>query len=767
MKFRVNTLSGLIFALVYGYAYAQNQTSTVAAASQESASASQPAQAGDAIQTLDATIVSATRTARMTDETPGATYVVTQEQMQARNLKTLDEALNTIPGAFSSRSKGMLDTSAAISLRGMPNSASASRTLVMVDGMPINSGYTGGVNFAGLNGNDFSRVEVALGAAASLYGNNAMGGVVNYVSQMPQNREFKFKLGYGGALHSDTAMQNLKRLYVSYGDKFDSGLSLFTSFSMADTNGYRATLAQMRTRPAGTTGGYASTTTSGAPQYVVGEAGTNKWRENNVTLRAALDLPNNGQWRIGFNRNQYENSYGAPITYLRNAATGRKVFPNSTAANFPAGNSYHYNYLAPGKSVSELFQSSLETGIGSGRLRANLGLLRSNTNWYVNPPRSGNPLSEYANGAAGSMSSRPHRAIYGDVQYTFSPATKHVVVVGASVRDEKVDISNYRLRDWRNIDSKIRNTELRGGKTRSVGLFIQDEIAVTDKFTATVGLRWDKWKTSNGYYDLDGTGTLSPMVNLPSYSQSAFSPKLGLHYRLNEKASLRASVGKAFRTPTPFELYGSFSNTTPPYIFNPNLKPETAITWDIGADLRPWEGAEIKSTLYFNQLRNMIYTRSYPSYRRRENLGKARGYGLEIDYRQKIGNHWTLLASTTLNNTRIQENITAPETVGKRFVDVPKVTANLGLEWKQGSWSASGWLHHVSKRYGNERNSDIVNGVTGSRDPYTIVNLKGAYQISKNLKISLAIDNAFNRKYFSGVYRAPSRSYFVELAGEF
>ena len=55
----------------------------------------------------------------------------------------------------------------------------------------------------------------------------------------------------------------------------------------------------------------------------------------------------------------------------------------------------------------------------------------------------------------------------------------------------------------------------------------------------------------------------------------------------------------------------------------------------------------------------------------------------------------------------------------------------------------------------------------GSRDPYTIVNLKGAYRINKNLKVSLAVDNAFNRKYFSGVYRAPSRSYFLEVAGAF
>ena len=770
MKFRLNKLTFLLATCVYGVSFSQAESVPAAAAAPAQAASgttATPAHTAATGNKLEATVVTATRTARMTDETPGATYVVTQDQMQSRNLKTLDEAVNNIPGVFSTRSKGMMDTSAAISLRGMPNSASASRTLVMIDGMPINSGYTGGVNFAGINGSDFSRVEVALGAAASLYGNSAMGGVVNYVSQMPQEREFTYKLGYGSSLDSETAMQNLKRVYVSYGDKLANVLSLFASFSGADTDGYRTTLAQMKTRPAGTVGGYASTTVTGAPQYVVGEAGTNQWREGSVTLRAALDLPNNGQWRLGFSRNQYENEYGAPITYLRNASTGAEVFPNSTSGNFPAGSSYHYNYLGPGKSVTDLFQSSLETAAGPGRLRANVGLLRSHTNWYVNPPRGGNPLNEYLNGAAGSMSSRPNRTIYGDVQYTFSPLDKHVVVAGASIRNEKVDISNYSLSDWRNIDSKISNTEFRGGKTRSIGLFIQDEIAVTDAFTVTAGLRWDTWKTSGGYYDLDGAGITKPMVRLPSYSQSAISPKLGLHYRVNDAVSLRSSVGKAFRTPTPFELYGSFSGTTPPYVFNPDLKPETAITWDIGADLRPWAWAELKPTLYLNQLRDMIYTRTYATEKRRENLGRARGYGLEIDFRQKIGSNWTLLASAALNRTRIQENITAPTTVGNQFADVPKTTANLGLEWNSGPWSASGWLHHASKRFGSEKNDDVVNEVMGSRDPYTIVNLKGAYRINKNLKVSLAVDNAFNRKYFSGVYRAPSRSYFLEVAGAF
>ena len=50
----------------------------------------------------------------------------------------MDEAINTIPGVLSTRGKGMMDRMSAITLRGIPGQ---SRTLVMLDGITINSPY--------------------------------------------------------------------------------------------------------------------------------------------------------------------------------------------------------------------------------------------------------------------------------------------------------------------------------------------------------------------------------------------------------------------------------------------------------------------------------------------------------------------------------------------------------------------------------------------------------------------------------------------------
>ena len=419
-----------------------------------------------------------------------------------------------------------------------------------------------------------------------------------------------------------------------------------------------------------------------------------------------------------------------------------------------------------GKGVSNLFYGSLETAMGDGRLRANIGINRSKPDWYTLP---GSGLGTTRNGGPGTMSERPSRMLYADAQYTFSPSSQHVVVVGASLRADKAETTDYDLSDWRSEKAKDKVTRTSSGKTRAIGLFVQDEITVTDQLTASLGLRWDHWRTSDGEIDEDGVGSKLPQ-RFAARSHSAWSPKLGLRYRINDRVALRSSLGKAFRAPNVYELYRNWSSGTTVYRPNPNLKPETGISWDIGADFRPWQGAEVKTTFFYNRLKNMIYRQRVGAgvlnVQEYLNVGRGRSYGLELDLRQQIGNDWTLLANAAYNNTRIQKHAN-PELVGKKFMYVPKYTANLGVEWKHGNWEASGWLRHASKRYTFDDNSDVVSGVPGSQDRYTLVDLKAGYQINKNLKASVSVDNLFNKKYYGGTYRAPGRSYFVELTGTF
>ena len=150
------------------------------------------------VQTKDETkleeiVVTATRTEKDIESAPGDVHVVTKKDIEKRNIKTIDESLNTTPGVFNRRGKGLMDTLANISLRGIPG---ANRTLIMRDGIPLNSAYTGDVTW-GMSSDDVERIEIVEGPFSSLYGGYAMGGVVNIITKMPEQREFTLKSGYG------------------------------------------------------------------------------------------------------------------------------------------------------------------------------------------------------------------------------------------------------------------------------------------------------------------------------------------------------------------------------------------------------------------------------------------------------------------------------------------------------------------------------------------------------------------------------------------
>ncbi|HAN03814.1 MAG TPA: TonB-dependent receptor, partial [Elusimicrobia bacterium] len=116
---------------------------------------------------------------------PGSVSVVARQDLEAKTVQSADQALNALPGVFNRRGKGLMDTSSAVTLRGVPEQK---RTLVLFDGVPMNDAYTGVVSFGGMQADDIERVEVGRGPFSGLYGGNAMGGVVNFVPRRPLKR---------------------------------------------------------------------------------------------------------------------------------------------------------------------------------------------------------------------------------------------------------------------------------------------------------------------------------------------------------------------------------------------------------------------------------------------------------------------------------------------------------------------------------------------------------------------------------------------------
>ncbi|PMP66845.1 MAG: TonB-dependent receptor, partial [Thermodesulfobacterium geofontis] len=121
---------------------------------------------------LPEVVVTATRTEIPVEAAPASVNVVTKEKIEMKKPKTIDEALNDISGVMVRRGKGLMDTLAFITLRGIPEQK---RTLLMLDGITLNNPYFGGVKLGGFFPEDLEKVEVVKGPFSSLWGGYAMG----------------------------------------------------------------------------------------------------------------------------------------------------------------------------------------------------------------------------------------------------------------------------------------------------------------------------------------------------------------------------------------------------------------------------------------------------------------------------------------------------------------------------------------------------------------------------------------------------------------
>lgn len=130
---------------------------------------------------LEAVVVTATRTAVPLKDTASSVTVIDAEQIEARQLRTVAAALREVPGVDIVQTGGHGGTTSAF-LRG----TNSNHTLVLIDGVPVNSATTGAVDFANLTTENIERIEVIRGPQSTLYGSEAIGGVIQIITKRGQ-----------------------------------------------------------------------------------------------------------------------------------------------------------------------------------------------------------------------------------------------------------------------------------------------------------------------------------------------------------------------------------------------------------------------------------------------------------------------------------------------------------------------------------------------------------------------------------------------------
>ncbi|MGB8477220.1 MAG: TonB-dependent receptor [Acidobacteriaceae bacterium] len=144
-------------------------------------------------------VVTADRTALALNESADTVRVVSQQALQQTGNLTVGDQLRQVTGLqFFRRSSTLVanPTSQGVSLRGLGSTA-ASRTLVLADHVPLNDPFGGWVYWDQLPSLAIQNVEVVRGGASDLYGNSAIGGVINMIEHQPGPTAYAIDTGYG------------------------------------------------------------------------------------------------------------------------------------------------------------------------------------------------------------------------------------------------------------------------------------------------------------------------------------------------------------------------------------------------------------------------------------------------------------------------------------------------------------------------------------------------------------------------------------------
>jgi vitamin B12 transporter len=143
-------------------------------------------------KTLNEVIITATKFPVKQSETGKVVDVISQEQLQKSYGKSLGEILNQQPGLNINGADNPPGTNQTVYLEG----ASAGNTLIMVDGVPLYdaSGITSEFDLNNFALNNIERIEILKGAQSTLYGSDAVAGVINIITKKSGTKPIKFNV---------------------------------------------------------------------------------------------------------------------------------------------------------------------------------------------------------------------------------------------------------------------------------------------------------------------------------------------------------------------------------------------------------------------------------------------------------------------------------------------------------------------------------------------------------------------------------------------
>lgn len=649
---------------------------------------------------------------------------ISQEQIKSLPAQKLEGVLQYSSGVDVDNTMGMFSDKAVVSMRGMGGD-NQGRMLVMIDGVPINKSDGGSVNWNAININNLSEIRIVQGAASTLYGANAMGGVIDLRTSIPKEKTragANIKYGTYNTLLADA------HLGKSNVDSLDRG----TFWDLA--------------LHGGTSDGYI---TESEEFLEYGE---------DTLLRPSYFDEISGEAKIGHSFSGSEQLVFSIKGYADKRGKGWQVFDDD--GTYSSRRDLNTRLRYNGKISKSLYWETAAFGQFENYIKQNE---------YIN---SDNDFSMYEVDSkrldAGSI-----------IKFHFQKGI-HLFQAGVDFRYGSVLASdNY----FTSTDSIVNEGNIAIG-----ALYLQDEMNfLDDRLLLTLGLRYDYAEFFDGnysvYYPSKKINYLLHFQDtlMPNSHWQAISPRISLLYTNKENMRYYASFSSGFRPPTLDDMCRSQSSGNYFRRANPYLKNENINNMEIGGDIVLSKNIRLSASIYYSLGKDFMYQVStgdsvdigykiIPVYQM-DNISQMQAYGGETSLNIDLWKGARFFANyayshSTITNYEINDPEVDYDLTGKFLANVPMHSASGGISWENPIVNFNLLWKYKGERYINDRNTTDIRYFNSATYPsYQTLNLRLWKPLAYGCRIAFNIENITNTIYLdSQGRRCPGRMFFVELS---
>jgi len=648
------------------------------------------------IRMLAEAVVTATRNRRGKYEVPMRVDLVSKEKMDAIPALTVDDFLRSVPGIDVSRGASIF-AAGHVSLRGMGNEPG--RTLVMIDGVPVNKSDRGSVNWNAINVNDIQQIEVLKGPGSSIHGGNAMGGVINLITPRPVKK-------LEGYLSQSAGTFNTLQTKGGLSGRMEN-------FYWGVNGMYRQS------------DGYITTPADEIDQY---------------SVASFLDEYQVGG-RLGY--------FLAP-NHVIEFAVANYLGKRGTGSNFSGHGFTNDTVASPDGAFNEY--GSINGRLSYRAVLANQGNLQ--VTLYGQRENFQNIRESYRDQTITRFDVESIRSDFGFLSsFNMRLGKSHNITSGIDVRYGAVD----------GADVYVTSTDqvLNLGKMNQAGFYIQDEISFGESpFSVLAGIRYDYARFYDGEFTIEQPTNVTRFLQdfsgeLDDASFSAISPRISIQYHEKGKYRIYSGYSRGFRAPVLDDLCRTGRIAGGMKIANPLLTPEYIDNFEVGSDIYTIKNITISPSVFYTigtDYHAFISTgdsimqgnRMRPI-RMKDNIGKVNIAGAELAAAVMIVDGLNVNLAYTYTHTEIKEfRVFDPERednlVGMAMIHQPKDLFHAAVSWRNRFVNA-----YVSFNYKGAQWLDDMN--TEKIEAFNYVDLRLWRQVYKGLSASVNVYNLFDQNF--------------------